>query len=289
MLERVDRVQMAVPDAAAASANWERVLGAEHESGDRVACLGAKRTTWRVGNGRVEFLEPDGAGAVQDALAAKGGPHLFAAGVSTPDVDELVGHILKQNVSVTKEGAQAYLGAADAGDFGLQVVISREEELPRVGVLDGFYETTLLVSDAPGRVQRCADIFGLDTGNFVPISSDEYGYDGTLTLFQPNRLHRWEIITPTNTEKTMGRFFAKFGECYYMAFAESDELPAIEAQAKAEGLGHTPVRPRDRAANQSADTVFLHPPTLGGMMLGISRRTMAWSWSGQPDKVEPVS
>lgn len=288
MLNRVDRVQMAVADAEAASANWASVLGAERESGDRVACLGAKRTTWRVGNGRVEFLEPDGAGAIQNALSARGGAHLFAAGVSTPDVDELVGHILNQNFSVTKEGAQAYLNAADSGGFGLQVVISREEELPRIGALDGFYETTLLVEDAPKRVQQCAGIFDLDTANFVPISSDEYGYDGTLTLFQANRLHRWEIITPTDSNKTMGRFFSKFGECYYMAFAESDELPAIEEQAKAQGLGHTPVRPPDRAAGQTADTVFLHPPTLGGMMLGISRRTMAWSWSGQPGKVEPV-
>jgi len=287
MLERVDRIQMAVPDCAAAAGNWQAILGAEEESQDRVACLGANRTTWRVGAGRIEFLEPDGTGPVADAVAHKGA-HLFAAGVSTPDFDALVNHVRSQRVNITVESGQAFLDPDDTGGFGLRAVVSKDETLAAVGALDCFYETTLLVHDAPKCVRQCADLFGLEMGNFVPISSDEYGYDGSLTLFRPNHLDRFEVITPNNSGNTMGRFFTRSGEGYYMAFAESGRLPAIEEKVKAEGLGHTAVPP-NRAAGRSADTVFLHPRTLGGMMLGISRPTMAWQWSGQPDKVEALS
>ncbi|MBD3646920.1 MAG: hypothetical protein HUJ31_05580, partial [Pseudomonadales bacterium] len=234
---------------------------------------------------RVEFLEPDGSGPVANAISRRGA-HLFAAGLSTGNFDGLAAHLESAGIPATRESGQLFLNGANTGGFGLQVVISLEESLPAIGALDFFYETTLLVDDARSRVQQCADIFDLDTGPFVPIDSDNYGYDGTLTLFRENRLDRFEIITPNNPENTMGRYFKKFGEGYYMAFAESDQLVDIEQKAREAGLGHTPVRPNDRPEGQTADTVFLHPPTLGGMMLGISRPTMAWSWSGQPDKVE---
>jgi hypothetical protein len=38
-----------------------------------------------------------------------------------------------------------------------------------------------------------------------------------------------------------------------------------------------------------ADQIWLHPATLGGMMLGLSRPSMAWSWSGSPERVTEVS
>jgi len=47
-------------------------------------------------------------------------------------------------------------------------------------------------------------------------------------------------------------------------------------------------RPVDRAATLSADQLWLHPPALGGTMLGISRPTMAWRWSGHPERVEAL-
>lgn len=284
MLKRVDRLQVVVPDRDKAAAPWARVLGAEQEREDRVHCLAAMRSTWRLGAGRVEFLSPDGAGPVQDALAARGA-HLFAAGFSTDRLGALTAHLEGLGIEPALESGQAFLGAGQAGGFGMQVVISLDEELAPVGAIDTFYEATLLVHDVPTRVAQCARIFDLDTDNFVAIRSAEYGYEGVLTLFRAGQLHRFEMITPTDPEKTMGRYFARFGECYYMAFAESGELPAIEDRLKADGLGHTVVPP-DRPEGRVADTIFLHPPTLGGMMLGISRRTMAWQWSGRPDEVQ---
>jgi hypothetical protein len=83
----------------------------------------------------------------------------------------------------------------------------------------------------------------------------------------------------------MGRFFARAGAAFYMAFAESGALAAIEARARERGDGITLVPP-ERPAGRAADTAFLHPPALGGMMLGLSRPTMAWQWSGHPERVE---
>ena len=284
MLKRVDRLQMVVPDRAKAAAGWAGVLGAEPESEDRIKCLGAERSTWRAGSSRIEFLSPDGAGKVQDALSARGA-HLFAAGLATEDFDGLMAHLGTRGVKPVIEAGQAFLDGAATGGFGMQVVISPESDLPAVGNIDFFYETTLLVHDAPARVAECAKLFGLDMDNFVPIGSADYGYEGTLTLFRNGHLDRFEIITPTVAEKTMGRYFARFGQGYYMAFAESGSLPAIEETLKAAGLGHT-VEPYDGPSGRIADTIFVHPPVLGGMMLGISRRTKAWQWSGHPDWVE---
>lgn len=283
MLKRVDRLQLVVPDRDKAATGWAKILGAELESEDRIDCLGARRSRWRVGAGRVEFLSPDGTGSVADALAARGA-HLFAAGVSTDDFDGLMAHLDGLRIAPTLESGQAHLSAAETGGFGVRVAISRDEDLESVGLLDFFYETTVLVQDATERVTRCAKTFNLNEANFVPISSADYGYDGALTLFRANHLHRFEVITPNVATKTMGRYFSRFGQCYYMGFAESGQLAVIEERARAEGLGYT-ADPSERLGGRGADTLFLHPGTLGGVMLGISRRTMAWQWSGQPDKV----
>ena len=117
----------------------------------------------------------------------------------------------------------------------------------------------------------------------MPIESSHFGYEGTLTLFHPDRLHRFEVITPRVPENTMGRFFRRWGECLYMAFAESVELSRHRgARRPGEASASPPCRRPKDAPAKGPDTIFLHPPALGGMMLGISRRHHAWTWSGQP-------
>jgi hypothetical protein len=283
VLKRIDRIQVAVPDRGATARRWQQLLGAEPSGEDRVACLGALRSRLRLGNGFVELLEPDGAGPLADAVAKRAG-HLFAAGAATDDLDALVAHLREQGMEAPAEGGQAFVDPAAAGEVGLRIVVSRDEELEAVGEVDFFYETTLLVADAASAAARCAAIFALDEGAFVPIVSKQYGYAGILTLFDRDRLGRFEVITPDDPAKTMGRFFARFGECFYMAFAESHALAAIESRARELGGGITRVPPSEGSA---ADTLFLHPPALGGVMLGLSRPTQAWQWSGHPERVEP--
>ena len=285
MLKRIDRLQVAVPDRGAAAKRWTQTLGAEPAGEDRVACLGALRTRLRLGDGFVELLEPDGAGPLADAVA-KRGAHLYAAGATSEDLEGLVAHLRSQGLDVVGEGEQAFVDPGTAGEVGFRVVLSREETRPAVGDVDFFYETTLLVADADDAVARCAQLFALDPDAFVPIASEQYGYAGTLTLFDRDRLGRFEVIAPNDPAKTMGRYFARFGESFYMAFAESHALAAIEARARESGRGFTVVPPTPDPVG-GADTVFLHPDALGGMMLGLSRPTQAWQWSGHPERVEP--
>jgi hypothetical protein len=283
MLNRIDRIQIAVPDRAAASAGWTELLGAVPDGEDRVECLGANRSRFRLGRGFIELLEPAGSGPVADAVGRRGG-HLFAAGAATSDLDALIGHLKTQGVEPMCEGEQVYIDPAASGTVGYRAVLSRDEDLPRVGAIDFLYEVTLLVDESKSAVERCSTLFGLDSGAFVPIDSPHYGYAGALTLFDDDRLDRFEVIQPTDLEKTMGRFFSRFGESFYMAFAETDQLPAIEQRAGE--LGHRVTVVRAPKHKNTIDTIFVHPPALGGMMLGLSRPTGAWQWSGHPERVE---
>jgi hypothetical protein len=101
-----------------------------------------------------------------------------------------------------------------------------------------------------------------------------------LTLFDPDRLHRIEVIHPDDPAKTMGRYYGRHGESLYMCFAETGELPAVTARAAELGMPTTPV---------GDHTLFVHPQGLGGTMLGLSRRTYAWTWSGHPERVEKTN
>jgi hypothetical protein len=276
VLTRIDRFQIATDDIGTAASQWGRLLGAVHDGDDVIAALGARRSRYRVGDGYVEFLAPDGAGPVADALAKRGGPHLFAAGAATNDVDELVLRFVERGNKVAVEGGQAFLDPEATGGHGLRLVVSAEEQRPVVGSFDFLYEVTNLVGNADAVADQYADAFGVHPTAFVPIDSSHYGYRGSLTLFNSHRLHRFEVITPHDRTKTMGRFFDKFGESLYMCFAESSELPALTERCRELDAPHTAVEDH---------TLFLHPGALGGVMLGLSRPTYAWSWSGHPERV----
>ncbi len=288
MLQEIDRVQLAVPDAGAAAEKWASLLGAEETGRDSVKVLGAKRVTLALGTSRVELLEPDGEGAVDAALRKRGRAHLFAAGVSALDLSALERHLVAGGHKPQPEKGQLHFEMT-VEDAPVRFVVSETTARAPVGDVSFLYEATLLVKDAPSAVKQFVQTFGLDAAAFKTIKSEHFGYEGTLTLFDPDHLHRFEIIAPTDPSTTMGRFFGKEGPCYYMAFCESAHLLEIEARAKAANAGITVERPKGRGADEIPDQMWLHPPALGGMMLGISRPTMAWSWSGHPERVEAVA
>lgn len=285
MLRRIDRVQLAVPDAAETARGWEGLLGAEVAGEDRLKGLAAKRTRLRVGTGVVELLVPDGAGPLADALARRGA-HLYAAGAAAPDLGALAAHLKGQGVEPLSEGGQLHLDEDDTGIEGLRMVVSEDEALPKVGDIDFFYEATLLSADTAGMTRKLNALFGLDERNYTEIVSEVFGYRGTLTLFEKDELHRLEVIEPTVADTTMDRYFRKFGQSLYMGFAETSDINLIQERAAASGAGHTIDRPEARAAHLPSDQLWLHPKALGGMMLGLSRPSMAWSWSGHPERVE---
>jgi len=283
MLKRIDRLQLAVPDRAAAGAGWVTLLGAERHGEDRVTGLAARRSRYRLGTGWIELLEPDGAGPVADAVKRRGG-HLFAAGASTDDLPALEKRLRERGIEPWVEDGQIHLDSDATGGHGLRVVISNDAPLPAVGAVDHLYEVTNLVKDTASALKDCSELFDLDCDAFVPIESAQYGYDGTLTLFDREQLDRFEVITPRVPTNTMGRFFARQGESLYMAFAESGQLADIEERARERGAGFTAVPPLEKRDARGAHTLFLHPPGLGGMMLGLSRPGFAWTWSGHPER-----
>ncbi|MGB3810254.1 MAG: VOC family protein [Parvibaculum sp.] len=288
MLTRIDRVQIAVHDAAAASRGWIDILGAEPAGQDRVDGLGAKRHRLRIGTGWIEFLEPDGTGPVAQAVGRRGA-HLYAAGAATPELDRLAARLRAKKAAPLAEGGQLHLSEADTGIKGLRLVLSEDAALPVVGDVDFLYEATILSDDTQGVTRQMNELLGLDESNYTEIVSELFGYRGTLTLFEKNKLDRLEVIAPTVEGTTMERYFRRFGQSLYMAFAETSKMSLIEDRARAKGVGFTVDRPEGRAAHLPADQIWLHPGTLGGMMLGLSRPSMAWFWSGHPERVEAVA
>ncbi|HKD23517.1 MAG TPA: hypothetical protein VKB71_15985 [Rhizomicrobium sp.] len=288
MLTQIDRVLLATPDAAAAAAKWRAMLGAEEAGRDRTALLSARRITLRAGTSDIEILEPDGAGLLADELARRGRAHLFAAGASSPDAARVAAHA--QRAGARHDAADGrHMITIDIEGAPIRFVVSDEAKREKAGDVDFLYEATVLAADQARAVDRIAQVFDLDKTHFTTITSEAFGYTGVLTLFREGALHRFEVITPTDMTKTMGRYYAREGASFYMAFAESAAMTKIERAARDMNAGITIDRPAMRAETLTADQLWLHPPTLGGMMLGVSRPTMAWRWSGHPERVEDIS
>jgi hypothetical protein len=212
------------------------------------------------------------------------GPGLLTAGFSVPSVPALRAHLVSEDVEFTKEGDQTYLDPAETA--GMRVVISPAETRRPAGLVSHLYEVTNAIgSDWTAAADRYARLFGLDPRRFSPIHSDRFGYTGTLALFDPpRRLDRIEISQVTDPARAMGRWVAKRGDSLYMCYAETDDVGAIVRR-----LGRHQARftPRGGDPLGERDGLWIHPSALGGLLLGISRTTVAWQWSGRPERVLP--
>ncbi len=276
MLKRVDRVQIAVASSNPAERIVAEVFGAELVRRDKAAPLAAKRSTMQAGASLIEILEPDGAGAVQDFVAKWGGG-LFGAGFSVDDPGAAAHHLAKCGVSFEQSAGQLYLD--HAATFGMRTVISQHHERAPVGAIKWAYEVTNVVGDWKAASDRYARIFGLDAAKFSPIESKEFGYIGTLTLFDPPaRLDRIEISQITDATLAMGRFHKRRGDSLYMFYVETDDVGALEQRLQARGARFAANR-RDEAGLAG---LFIHPSAFLGVLVGVSRTEHAWTWSGDP-------
>jgi hypothetical protein len=278
MLERIDRVLLAVADAEAVAARWCRLLDAAVVRQDTVPALNARRIVVAVGDAEVEVLEPAGPGPVaRHVESRRGGP--FAAGVALTEPAALAARLAEQGITGLQCGDQLFLDGYALGIPGLSVMISPRVERARTGLMSNLYEVTHLTPDPEAAASAMARVFGLDVGQFAPIRSEQFGYAGLLTLFRPDALHRIETIHPFDRDKTMGRFYARFGPSLYMCYGETDRLPELRERLEREA-------PVDWTGSRGDDDVlFVHPKALGGVMLGVSRTTHAWFWSGHPERV----
>jgi hypothetical protein len=282
MLERIDRIWLTARDADATADRWGEVLDAERVAQGPVPELAARRVLVQVGDSEVEFLQPTGDGPVAAHLqTGRGG--VFAAGASTKDLSTLEKRLSKRGVASQWVGDRLSVDDAALGVPGLRFVLAQSRQRPRVGLVNGLYEVTHLTADPAHAARAIADTFGLNAANFVPIRSEQYGYDGSLTLFAPNELHRIETIHPFDRTKTMGRYFDRFGPSLYMCYVETDDVAKLRARLER-------LAPNDWTGSANDNNgLFIHPRALGGVMIGVSRTSYAWTWSGHADWVRTAS
>ena len=277
MLKRVGRIQIAVRDAAKAEEVVTAVFGAEEIRRDDVRALGAHRTTVQAGTSSIELLQPSGAGAVAEQLE-KWGDGIFAAGFSVADVDKAARHLEQHGVRFRNETGQLFIDATETR--GMRVVLSQHHERAPVGLIKWTYEVTNVVGDWREAADRYRTIFDLDPSRFVPITSKEFGYTGSLLMFDsPARLDRIELSQIVEPEKAMGRFHRRRGDSLYMFYVETDNVNAIADRLKARA---------GRFAGQidipGATGLFVHPTAFCGTLVGVSRTEHAWLWSGDPER-----
>ena len=202
-------MQLAVRDCMVAADAFAEVVGAEKVREDELRVFNAKRTVVQAGESEFELLEPAGDGAVASHLE-RWGEGIFAAGFSTDNPGALARRMDDRALRFREEGGQIFIEPDQTR--GMRTVISRWSEREPVGLISSLYEVTNIVEDHEGAASFYADAFGLDASRFCPIKSEQWGYTGTLTLFDPpSRLDRIELTQITEPSLAMGRFFARRG------------------------------------------------------------------------------
>lgn len=280
MLTYVDRIQLVVDDRERAVQTWQALFGAEREGPvDRSEPLGAARTTVRAGATLFEFLEPDAQGPAE-TFAARWGQGLFGAGFSTADLTALARRLDAAGVSYRDDHGRLVLD--DTATDGMPTTLAQDRDRSAVGHIRFAYEVTNVVADWRATATRYTHLFGLDPSRFSPIKSDQYGYEGTLTLFDPpDRLDRVEI-TQAQGGGAMSRFFHRRGPSLYMCYIETDDVEALAARLTARRARFAYSEERDHSVG-----LFIHPSALHGMLMGVSLTGYAWSWSGRPELAGP--
>jgi hypothetical protein len=284
MITRIDRMVLTTHDRHAAVKTWQRLFGAELVREDRMPSLAAQRSVIRVGESELELIEPHGIGTTAQFIS-RFRTSVFAVGFAVRDLAEAQASLDARGIHHVREGNQVLLTGEWTGVPALRVVLTQDEKRPAAGLLSHIYEATLLYQHQHRAVRQIANVFQLDGKNFVPIRSEQFGYEGTLAFAQRDRLDRIEVVTPFDRTKTMGRFFARQGPCFYMFYAEVRDAAALRARLEEFAPGGWS-GPRDGAA---PDNLFVHPQVLHGALLGVSRESVAWTWSGQPERVKPAA
>lgn len=286
MLERVDRILMAVRDRKTASENFIKLLGAEVARESHSQHLKANRTILALGESEVELCQATANGPISRFIQ-RWGEGLYAGGLSAADLGKLHKHLRAEKVRTFEDGEQIFLDPEQT--FGAPLVLSQfKPRAAAAGPVNYLYEiTNTLKSDWNEASAFYTRIFGLDPKRFSPLQSHKYGYKGTLTLFNPpERLDRIELSETHDTSFAMGRFVAKRGDSLYMCFVDANNVTEIAERLQRGNVKWTPRTPKEQPERHG---LFVHPTALNGLLLGVSRRSLAWEWSGRPELVEKIA
>lgn len=254
-MDRVDRVQIVVASAATAATTFSNLLGTTVVDRRPSRYLQANRTILAMGESEIELCEPDGAGIAAEFLATRG-EGLMAAGLSCAKPKRLLQRIESLNYSAFEDGDQFYLPGNE--HYGIPFVISETKARNRVGPVSFLFEVTnTLVSDWRHAAAHYAGIFGLHPRRFSPIKSELFGYDGTLTMFDPpNRLDRIELSQVVRDDVHMARWTKQYGDSIYMCSCETHDIENLVERFLSAGVRWTP---RGGDKENERDGFWTHP------------------------------
>ena len=107
-------------------------------------------------------------------------------------------------------------------------------------------------------------IFALRQSRFSEIGNERFGYQGTLTLFDPpNRLDRIELSqTFADQPGAMRRFVERRGDSLYMCFVETDSFDALRDRLVAAGATQDGVH-IEVNGHRKAPTLVINPAPNG--------------------------
>ena len=277
MLERVDRILMAVRDRKAATGNFTGLLGAVVTRESHSEHLKADRTILSLGESEIELCQPTANGPISRFIE-RWGEGLYAGGMSATDLGKLHTHLQAEKVRTFVDGDQIFLDPDQT--FGAPLVLSQfKPRKPAPGPVNYLYEiTNTLKSDWNAAAAFYTRIVGLDPKAVSSLQSHKYGYKGTLTLFNPperldrielsetarHQLRRWAASSPSVATRST---------CALSTPTTSPRLPS--------GWSARTVKwtPRTRGETPERHGLFVHPTALNGLLLGVSRRSLAWEWS----------
>lgn len=147
MLERVDRMLLAVHDRAHAADTFVRLLGALPQREYVSTALAARGTVLALGESELELWQPTGAGPVSARLEKLGEGLLFA-GYATRRLGDLAHRLEARGLAFERADEHLYLPATST--FGFPMVISPWAERAATGPM-GFSTKRAMRSTPTGR------------------------------------------------------------------------------------------------------------------------------------------
>jgi hypothetical protein len=285
MLHTVDRILVAVRSLDDAERNYRNVLAATVLDEFDSPYLQARVRRMALGSSQVELCMPTGPGAVQQHLDTLG-EGLLRGGVTTPDLSACEHWLQAQSVRFDKADGRLYPHSADLYGMPLAISAAPETLAKRAsGPIEFLYELTMVLKSSWKDVAaHYAQRLALAPEHMVDITFARFGYEGTLMLFDPERLDRIELSEAHDPAFPMGRFSAKRGDALYMCYVQTDDLAQVIERLDQHGHRYT----RRTQTPQERDGLWIHPSALNGVLMGVSRHSLAWQWSGRPDRVLPL-
>ena len=283
MLDYVDRILVAVRSLDDAERNYSNILAASKIEDFESSWMNARVRRMALGSTQVELCQPLGEGVVQAHLD-QWGEGLMFGGVSTSDLDAFEAQLAKGKVQFNKSDGRLYLEPADLHGLPL-VVSSTQKHLRGDGPIEFLYELTMVLrSPWEDVAARYSEGLGLQPERNVGITFERFGYVGTLMMFDADRLDRIELSEAHDPAFAMGRFSAKRGDAFYMCYVQTDDLADVIARLEKNGQRYT----RRTQTPTERDGLWIHPSALNGVLMGVSRHSLAWQWSGRPDRVQAL-